>query len=146
MAIDSDSVPMAGRGVLPIDVSHMRTAIPAQELLTGLPLLDLDGLRANLALAVLILSVLCLSASSFALVFLAVAVLDGVFKCSTIAPLLVSQSSSLSVRVLTDLEEVLKIASRWASNQSSPSSVILTPNPAKHDFAALSKSSRKLKT
>lgn len=46
-----------------------------------------DGLRASFALTDLTLSVLCLSASSFARVFLAVAVLDGVLRCSTIAPL-----------------------------------------------------------
>ena len=45
--------------------------------------MDLDGLRASLALTFLILSVLCFSASNFALVFLAVAVLDGVFRCCT---------------------------------------------------------------
>jgi hypothetical protein len=45
--------------------------------------MDLDGLRASLALMFLILSVLCFSASNFALVFLTVAVLDGVFRCWT---------------------------------------------------------------
>ena len=49
--------------------------------LTGLPFIDLDGLRASLALMFLILSVLCFSASNFALVFLTVAVLDGVLRC-----------------------------------------------------------------
>jgi hypothetical protein len=57
---------------------------------TGLSLVDFDGLRASLALTDLILSVLCLSASNFARVFLAVAVLDGVLRCSSIAPLFVS--------------------------------------------------------
>jgi hypothetical protein len=78
--------------------------------LTGLPFIDRDGLRASLALAVLILSVRCFSASSLARVFLAVAVLSGVFKCSTIGPLRYQLAvSSLVAR--TYLEEELNKAS-----------------------------------
>jgi len=43
--------------------------------------MDLDGLSASFALTFLILSVRCFSASNFALVFLTVAVLDGVLRC-----------------------------------------------------------------